>query len=60
MLSYGSPAPLIAFVLAMVSGTVLALGRYLTAAVLAAMAVTLLGAWQYAESRGDNARHEIW
>ena len=59
MLAYGSPAPLIAFVLAMVSGTVLALGRYATAAVLAALAVILLGAWQYAESRGDDARHEI-
>jgi hypothetical protein len=59
MWAYGSPAPLIAFVLALVSGTVLALGRYITATVLAALAMILLAAWQYAESRGDDARHEI-
>ena len=59
MWAYGSPAPLIAFVLAMVSGSVLGLGRYFTAAVLAALAVILLAAWQYARSRGDDARHEI-
>ena len=45
--------------LAIVSGTVLALERYITAAVLAALAVILLAAWHYAESRGDDARHEI-
>ena len=59
MWAYGSPAPLVAFALAMVSGTVLALERYITAAVLAALAVILLAAWQYAQSRGDDARHEI-
>jgi hypothetical protein len=59
-MTYGSPAPFVAFVLAMVSGTVLALGHYIAGGILGVLAVLIFGLWRYAEQRGDDARHELW
>ena len=59
-MEYGSKAPFIAFTLAMVSGTILATGQYVGGAILAGLAVLVFALWQYAESRGGDARHTLW
>lgn len=57
---YGSPAPFIAFVLAMVGGVLLATGRYVGGSVAALLGVVIYGAWWFARERGDHDRHTLW
>jgi hypothetical protein len=60
MMEYGSPAPFVAFVLAMVSGVLLATGRYVAGAVFGVLAVVVFALWQFAQERGDDDRHTLW
>jgi hypothetical protein len=57
---YGSPAPFWVFALAMVSGTLLAIGSYVGGAIAGGFAVLVGVLWQRARQRGDDARHTIW
>jgi len=57
---YRAPTPIYAFVLAVVSGTLLATHHYVGGAVTAALAVLLMWLWQIANDRGDDDRHTIW
>jgi hypothetical protein len=57
---FGSPAPIFAFLLAMVSGALLATERYVAGAVLATLAIAVFGLWQFAMRRGDDDRHTLW
>jgi hypothetical protein len=59
-MEYRSPAPIIAFVLAMVAGTLLAVGSYVAGGALALAAIVLFGLWRFAEERGDDDTHTIW
>ena len=59
-MQYGSPAPIIAFVLAMVGGALLATSRYISGTVVVVLAVLLFAAWRFAQDRGDDDRHTIW
>jgi uncharacterized YccA/Bax inhibitor family protein len=59
-MEYRSPAPIVAFVLAMVSGTLLATANYLVGAVIGVVAVLVFGLWQFANERGDDDRHTLW
>jgi len=59
-MEYGSPAPLIAFVLAMISGALLATDRYIAGAIAGGLALLLYALWRYAMDRGDDARHTLW
>jgi hypothetical protein len=55
-----APTPIFAFVAAIVSGTLLAVGEYVGAVVLACIGILLLAAWQFAEARGDDDEHGFW
>ena len=57
---YGSPAPFIAFALAMVGGVLLAAGRYVGGSVAALIGVVIYAVWWFARERGDDARHTLW
>jgi hypothetical protein len=57
---YSSPAPLIAFVLAMVSGSLIATQHYIAGAVTGALAIVVFGLWRFAVDRGDDDRHTLW
>jgi hypothetical protein len=57
---YGSPAPFVAFALALASGTLLAIGSYLAGAILGCVAALVLGLWQFAKQRGDDDSHTLW
>lgn len=57
---YRAPTRIYAFVLAIVSGTLLAAGHYLGAAITGVIAVVLLALWKFADARGDDDRHTIW
>jgi hypothetical protein len=57
---YRSPAPFFAFILAVVSGALLAFGDYVAGGVLAGLAITVLALWQFAKERGDDDRHTFW
>jgi uncharacterized protein (TIGR03382 family) len=59
-MEYGSPAPFWAFALAMVSGTLLAIGSYVGGTITGGFAVLVAVLWQRARRRGDDARHTIW
>jgi hypothetical protein len=59
-MEYGSPAPFIAFVLAMVGGVLLATGRYVGGSVSALLGVVIYGAWWFARERGDDETHTLW
>jgi hypothetical protein len=59
-MEYGSGAPFIAFVLAIVSGTLLAIGTYVPGAVLGLLAILVLALWLFATERGDDDRHTLW
>lgn len=59
-MEYGSPAPFIAVVLALVSGTLLARGSYVGGAVAGALAVVVYALWLFARERGDDDRHTLW
>jgi hypothetical protein len=59
-MEYGSKAPFFAFVLAMVSGVLLATGSYIGGGILGVLALVIYALWLYAESRGDDARHTLW
>jgi hypothetical protein len=51
-----SPAPVIAFMLAIICGVMLAVGSYVTAAVTGTIAL-VYGLWLVAIDRGDDDRH---
>jgi hypothetical protein len=57
---YGSPAPIVAFALAAVSGVLLAVGHYVGGAVTGVLAVVLFALWQLALRRGEDDRHTLW
>ena len=57
---FGSPAPFIAFALAMVGGVLLATGTYVGGGVAALLAIVICGAWWFARRRGDDGRHTLW
>jgi hypothetical protein len=57
---YRAPTPIYAFVLALVSGVLLASGHYLGGAVAAVIAIVLLALWRFAQQRGDDDRHTLW
>jgi hypothetical protein len=59
-MEYGSPAPFIAFALAMVSGALLATGSYIAGAATGVLAILVFAAWQFAKERGDDDRHTLW
>ena len=59
-MEYGSPAPFLAFALAMVSGALLAVGQYLAGGILAGLAVIVYALWQLALRRGEDDRHTLW
>jgi hypothetical protein len=59
-MEYGSPAPLFAFALAVVSGVLLAVGHYVGGAVTGALAVVVFALWQLALRRGEDDRHTLW
>jgi hypothetical protein len=59
-MDYGSPAPFVAFALALVSGTLLVIGSYIGGAVTGVLAITVFGLWRFARERGDDDRHTIW
>jgi hypothetical protein len=52
-----SPAPVIAFMLAIMCGVMLAVGSYVTAAVTGTIALVVYGLWLVAIDRGDDDRH---
>jgi hypothetical protein len=57
---YGSPAPLFALALAVVSGVLLAVGHYVGGAVTGVLAILLFALWQLALARGEHDRHTLW
>lgn len=57
---YRAPTRTYAFVLAVVSGTLLATGHYVGGLVTGVAAVALLALWRFAERRGDDDRFTIW
>jgi hypothetical protein len=59
-MEYGSPAPFVAFVLAMISGVLLATGKYVAGAVIGGLAILIFALWQFARERGDDDRHTLW
>ena len=59
-MEYRAGTPIAAFVLALVSGTLLASGHYLGGAITGALAVVLLALWLFANDRGDDDRHTLW
>jgi hypothetical protein len=59
-MEFGSPAPFVAFLLAMVGGVLLAAGRYVGGAVAALLGVVVYGLWRFARERGDDDRHTLW
>jgi hypothetical protein len=59
-MEYGSPAPFIAFALALVAGTLLAGSHHVGGAVAAGLAVALFALWRFARERGDDDRHTLW
>lgn len=58
-MEYRAPTPIYAFVLAVVSGVLLATAHYIAGAILAVIAIVLLGLWKFANERGDDDRHTI-
>jgi glutathione S-transferase len=59
-MEFKAPTPIIAFVLAMVAGTLRAVGSYVAGGTLAVAAIVLFGLWRFAEERGDDGTHTIW
>jgi hypothetical protein len=59
-MEYGSPAPIVAFALAVVSGVLLAVDHYVGGAVTGVLSVLLVASWQFALRRGENDRHTLW
>ena len=59
-MEYRSPTPFIAFVLAMVSGVLLATGRYIGGGVTGTLALVIYAAWLYARDRDDDDRRTLW
>jgi hypothetical protein len=59
-MEYGSPAPFLAFALAVVAGSMLAFGSYVAGVVICVAAVVVFGLWQFARRRGDDDRHTIY
>jgi hypothetical protein len=59
-MEYGSPAPFIAFALAVVSGVLLGTAHYVGGGIAAAVAVLVFGLWRFAVDRGDDDRHTLW
>ena len=59
-MEYRSPAPVVAFVLAVVSGVLLATGAYVGGAVTGSLALLVYGLWFFAQQRGDDDRHTLW
>jgi hypothetical protein len=57
---YGSPAPFIAIILAIVSGTLLAVESYVGGAITGVLAVIIFALWQFGRERGDDDSHTIW
>jgi hypothetical protein len=57
---YRAPTPILAFVLAFVSGTLLATGQNVGGAIAGVIAIVLFGLWKFANERGDDDRHTIW
>jgi hypothetical protein len=56
---FRAPTPTYAFVLGVVSGVLLATGRYAGGVIAGAIAVALLGLWKLAEERGDDDSHTL-
>jgi hypothetical protein len=54
-----SPAPKIAFMLAIISGVLLAIGSYVGGAVTGALALVIYALWLVAIDRGDDDRHTL-
>ena len=59
-MEYGSAAPVVAFALAVVSGSLLAAGMYIGGGVTGVLAVLLLWLWRRAERKGEDSRHTLW
>jgi hypothetical protein len=56
---FRSPAPFVAFVLAMVGGVLLAVGQYLGGPLAAVSALVVYGLWVFARERGDDDPHTL-
>jgi protein-S-isoprenylcysteine O-methyltransferase Ste14 len=59
-MEYRAGTPIYAFVLAVVSGTLLATGHYIGGGIAGILAVILLALWKFANARGDDDRHTVW
>lgn len=59
-MEYRSPAPIFAFVAALVCGTLLATGDYVAGGVIGAVAILVYALWWLADQRGDDDRHTLW
>ncbi len=59
-MEYGSPAPLIAFAIAVVCGALLASGSYVGGAITGALAILLGGVWRWGQRQQDDDRHTLW
>jgi hypothetical protein len=57
---YRAPTRIVAFVLAVVSGTLLAIGHYVGGAIAGVIAIVLMGLWKFANERGDDDRFTLW
>jgi len=57
---FRSPAPFVAFALAMIGGVLLAVGQYLGGALAVACGLLVSGLWMFARERGDDDRHTLW
>jgi hypothetical protein len=59
VVQFRSPAPFVSFVLATVSGTLLATGALLSGAIVGVIAIVMLGLWRFAVERSDDDRHTL-
>ena len=59
-MTYRPPVYVLAFTFAVVSGVLLATGRYVGGAILAVVAIAMVALRQFADRRGDDDRTEIW
>jgi hypothetical protein len=57
---YRAGTRIYAFMLAVVSGTLLTSGRYLGGAICGVLAIVLWALWKFARKRGDDDRRTIW
>jgi hypothetical protein len=60
IVEYRPPTRIYAFVLAVVSGVLLARGHLVGGGIAGVIALVLLALWKFANARGDDDRFTIW